>query len=80
MLRIDAGGLTGKKVKAPVRKEWFGSPTADSASFQPHPDFGFVCPHCEQEFDAPDVRLFASTEVVACPSCHKVLGTGKQLA
>jgi hypothetical protein len=39
-----------------------------------------VCPHCEQEFDAPDVRLFASTEVVACPSCHKVLGTGKQLA
>jgi hypothetical protein len=44
VLKIDSGGLTGKKVKAPVRDEWFGSPTADSALFQPHPDFGFVCP------------------------------------
>ena len=24
--------------------EWFGSPARDSASFQPHPIFGFVCP------------------------------------
>ena len=53
MLRIDAGGLTGKKVKAPVRKEWFGSPTADSASFQPHPDFGFVCPILKPDVDVP---------------------------
>ena len=30
VLRIDGGGLTGKKVKAPVRDEWFGSPTADA--------------------------------------------------
>src|ERR671924_392500 len=44
VLRIDSGGLTGKKVKAPVRNEWFGSPTLDSASFQPHPVYGFVCP------------------------------------
>ncbi|MBA3734645.1 MAG: hypothetical protein H0W90_05525 [Actinobacteria bacterium] len=44
MLRIDNGGLTGKKVKAPVRNEWFGSPTADSASFQPSSQFGFMCP------------------------------------
>jgi len=53
VLRIDAGGLTGKKVKAPVRKEWFGSPTADSASFQPHPDFGFVCPILKPDVDVP---------------------------
>jgi hypothetical protein len=32
VLRIDNGGLTGKNVKAPVRDEWFGSPTLDSAS------------------------------------------------
>jgi protein-arginine kinase activator protein McsA len=36
-----------------------------------------VCPHCNQEFQRPDIRLFASTEVVACPSCYKVLGTGR---
>jgi hypothetical protein len=44
VLKIKDGGLTGKKVKAPVRSEWFGSPTADSATFQPHPVYGFVCP------------------------------------
>ena len=44
MLRIDGGGLTGKKVKAPVRDEWLGGPAADAASFEPHPEFGFVCP------------------------------------
>jgi LVIVD repeat len=44
VLKIDNGGRTGKKVKAPVRDEWFGSPTTDSVIFEPHPDFGFVCP------------------------------------
>jgi hypothetical protein len=34
VLKIDGGGLTGKKVKAPGRNEWFGSPTADCASLQ----------------------------------------------
>jgi LVIVD repeat len=53
VLKIDSGGLTGKKVKAPVRAEWFGSPTADSASFQPHPDYGFVCPVLKPDVDLP---------------------------
>ena len=39
-----AAASAGKKVKAPVRNEWLGSPAADAASFKPHPDFGFVCP------------------------------------
>ena len=40
------GMFTGGAVdsKAPVRDEWFGSPTADATSFQSHPTFGFVCP------------------------------------
>jgi hypothetical protein len=42
VLRIEHGGLTGKKVKAPVRDEWFGTQAA--ASFTPHPAFGFMCP------------------------------------
>jgi hypothetical protein len=53
VLRIDGGGLNGKKVRAPVRSEWFGSPTADSASFQPGPTFGFVCPVLKPGVDAP---------------------------
>jgi LVIVD repeat-containing protein len=53
VLKIDSGGRTGKKVKAPVRNEWFGSPTADSASFQPHPDYGFMCPVLKPDVDAP---------------------------
>jgi hypothetical protein len=53
VLRIDGGGATGKKVKAPVRAEWFGSPTADSASFQPHPDYGFMCPLLKPDVDMP---------------------------
>jgi hypothetical protein len=42
VLKIQDGGLTGKKVRAPVRDEWFGEPR--DATFQPHPTFGFVCP------------------------------------
>jgi LVIVD repeat len=53
VLRIDGGGLSGTKVKAPVRDEWFGSPSADSASFQPHPDFGFMCPLLQPNVDSP---------------------------
>jgi hypothetical protein len=53
VLKIDKGGLTGKKVRAPVRNEWFGSPTADSASFQSHPTFGFMCPVLRPGVDTP---------------------------
>ncbi len=53
VLKIDGGGLTGKKVKAPVRNEWFGSPTADSASFQTHPVYGFMCPLLKPDLDTP---------------------------
>jgi hypothetical protein len=53
VLRIESGGLTGKKVAAPVRNEWFGSPTFDSASFQPHPLFGFMCPILQPTVDTP---------------------------
>jgi len=53
VLRIDSGGLTGKKVKAPVSNKWFGSPTADAASFQPHPTFGFICPVLKADVATP---------------------------
>jgi hypothetical protein len=53
VLRIDGGGSTGKKVKAPVPSEWFGSPTADAASFQPHRDYGFMCPVLRADVDLP---------------------------
>jgi hypothetical protein len=53
IVRIAGGGLTGKKVKAPVRNEWFGSPTADSTSFQPHPEYGFMCPILQPDVDTP---------------------------
>ena len=53
VLRIDGGGQTGKKVRAPVRDEWFGSPTADSLSFEPHPVYGFMCPILKPDVDVP---------------------------
>jgi hypothetical protein len=53
VLRIDGGGLTGKKVAAPVPGSWFGSPTFDAASFQPHPEFGFMCPVLQPDVDVP---------------------------
>jgi hypothetical protein len=55
VVRIANGGLTGKKVKAPVRSEWFGSPTLDSASFVPHPAFGFMCPVLKADVDTPSL-------------------------
>jgi hypothetical protein len=53
VLKIDNGGLTGKKVKAPVRDEWFGSPAADSASFQASSRFGFMCPLLKPDLNTP---------------------------
>src|SRR5215210_5051786 len=53
VLRIAGGGRTGKKVKAPVRDEWLGGPAADSASFQPHPVYGFMCPILKPDVDTP---------------------------
>jgi hypothetical protein len=53
VLRIDNGGLTGKKVKAPVPDSWFGSPTFDSVAFQPHPVYGFMCPILQPDVDTP---------------------------
>ena len=44
VLRIDGGGRKAKKVKAPVPKSWFGSPTSDSSYAEAHPTFGFACP------------------------------------
>jgi LVIVD repeat len=57
VLKIDGGGGNGKKVKAPVRSEWFGSGVLDntsfSSSFQSHPIFGFVCPVLKPDVDLP---------------------------
>jgi hypothetical protein len=44
VLKIDGGGLSAKKVTAPVPGSWFGSPTLDAGLLQPHPVFGYVCP------------------------------------
>ena len=53
VLKIDGGGRTGKKVKAPVPSGWLGSPAADSATFQPHPVYGFMCPVLKPDVEAP---------------------------
>jgi len=53
VLRIDGAGRTGKKVKAPVRSEWFGGPAADAASFQTSRTFGFMCPLLKPDLDTP---------------------------
>jgi hypothetical protein len=53
VLRIEGGGRTGKKVKAPVRNEWLGSPAADAASFVPSPTYGFMCPVLKPDVDVP---------------------------
>jgi hypothetical protein len=53
VLRIDGGGVTGKKVKAPVPNGWFGSPSIDSASFIPHSQFGFMCTVLKPDLDTP---------------------------
>jgi hypothetical protein len=57
VMKIDGGGRTGKKVKAPVRSEWFGSQATGSTSlsggFVSHPSFGFVCPVLKADVDTP---------------------------
>ncbi len=57
VLKIDSGGTTGKRVKAPVRSEWFGTQASDtssfSSSFQSHPTFGFICPVLKADVDSP---------------------------
>jgi hypothetical protein len=57
VLKIDSGGTTGKKVKAPVRSEWFGTQASEtssfSSSFQSHPTFGFICPVLKADVDSP---------------------------
>jgi hypothetical protein len=53
VLKIDGGGRTGKKVKAPVPSSWFGTPAFDSASFQSSAVFGFMCPLLKPELDTP---------------------------
>jgi hypothetical protein len=53
VLRIDRGGVGGKKVKAPVRSEWFGTAARDAVSFQPHPSYGFMCPVLQADVDTP---------------------------
>jgi hypothetical protein len=53
VLKIDSGGITGKKVKAPVSNSWLGSPTSAAASFEPHPTFGFVCPVLKPDVETP---------------------------
>jgi hypothetical protein len=57
VLKIDGGGVSGKKVTAPVPSSWFGtqaSPTSSfSDSFQSHPIFGFVCPVLKADVETP---------------------------
>jgi LVIVD repeat len=57
VLKIDSGGTTGKKVKAPVRSEWFGTQASDTSSFsdsfQSHPTFGFICPVLKADVETP---------------------------
>jgi hypothetical protein len=53
VLRIEGGGLTGKKVKAPVPAGWLGGQTLDAGSFQPHPQYGFMCPVLKADVDLP---------------------------
>ena len=53
VLRIDGGGSTGKKVKAPVPNGWFGSPSIDSTAFVPHSKFGFMCTVLKPDLNTP---------------------------
>ena len=47
VLKIESGGTTGKKVKAPVRSEWFGSPASDAAVVPAAPDLRVRLPGAE---------------------------------
>jgi hypothetical protein len=51
VVRIDGGGRTGKKVKAPVPQSWFG--TQAVSSFEAHPVYGFMCPVLRADLSTP---------------------------
>ena len=53
VLRIDGGGLAGKKVKRPSRPSGSAARRPTPRPFQPHPDFGFVCPLLKPGLDLP---------------------------
>lgn len=53
VVKIDNGGRLGKKVKAPVPQTWFGTTASDSASFEPHATFGFICPVLKAGVETP---------------------------
>src|SRR3954469_24255194 len=53
VLKIANGGRAGGKVAAAVPASWFGSPTADSTVFEPHPVYGFMCPVLKPDVDLP---------------------------
>ena len=42
-----------KTLTAPVRDEWIGGAAADAASFQLHPQYGFMCPLLKDGVDLP---------------------------
>ena len=50
VLRIDGGGL-GERREAPVPAQWFGSPTADSASLPAAPRLRLRLPAAEAGLD-----------------------------
>jgi hypothetical protein len=57
VLKIDSGGTPGKKVRAPVRSEWFGTQASNTSSlsdsFESHPTFGFICPVLKADIATP---------------------------
>src|SRR3954471_18704651 len=53
VVKIDRGGHAAATVTAPVSNKWFGSPSADSKSFQASRRFGFVCPVLKPGLAAP---------------------------
>ena len=54
VVKIDRGGQTAAKVTAPVSSRVAsGSPTAESKSFHPYPDFGFICPVLKAGVNTP---------------------------
>src|SRR4051794_11229991 len=51
VVRIDGGGRTGKKVRAPVPQSWFG--TQAVSSFEAPPVYGFMCPVLKADVSTP---------------------------
>ena len=53
VLRIDERRPDRQEGQGAGGKSWFGSPASDSATFEPHPTFGFVCPVLKSGLHAP---------------------------